>query len=182
MGERRAELEGFEPMRILETARLIIRHLTQDDGEFMLELLNEPGFIQNIADRGVRTIEEAQAYIRNGPVASYAQNGFGLFAVELKAAGVPIGICGLIRREVLPDVDIGYALLERYWHQGYACEAAAAVLNYGYHTLGLKRIVAITAPDNDASARVLEKIGLQFDRIIDLPGYGGESKLFVPKN
>jgi RimJ/RimL family protein N-acetyltransferase len=169
-------------MRILETERLIIRHLTQDDGEFILELLNEPGFIQNIADRGVRTIEDAQAYIRDGPAASYANNGFGLFAVELKETGVPIGMCGLIRRDVLPDVDIGYALLERYWNKGYAYEAAAAVLNYGYKTIGLKRIVAITAPDNDASAKVLEKIGLQFDRIIDLPDHGGESKLFVPKN
>jgi len=169
-------------MRILETERLIIRHLTQEDGEFILELLNEPGFIQNIADRGVRTIEDAQAYIQDGPGASYAKNGFGLFAVELKETGIPIGMCGLIRRDVLPDVDIGYALLERYWNKGYAYEAAAAVLNYGYQAIGLKRIVAITAPHNDASAKVLEKIGLQFDRIIDLPGHGGESKLFVPKN
>ncbi len=169
-------------MRVLETERLFIRHLTPDDAEFMLELLNEPAFIRNIADRGVRTIEDAQVYIRNGPVASYAKNGFGLFAVEFKATSVPIGMCGLIRREVLPDVDIGYALLERYWHQGYASEAAAAVLAYGYEVIGLKRIVAITALDNDASAKVLEKIGLQFDRIISVPGYDGESKLFVPKS
>jgi RimJ/RimL family protein N-acetyltransferase len=169
-------------MRILETERLIVRHLTQDDGEFILELLNEPDFIRNIADRGVRTIEDAQAYIHNGPVASYAKNGFGLFAVELKETELPIGMCGLIRRDVLSDVDIGYALLERYWNKGYAHEAAAAVLSYGYKVIGLKRIVAITALDNDASAKVLAKIGLQFDRIIDLPGHGGESKLFVPKN
>jgi RimJ/RimL family protein N-acetyltransferase len=169
-------------MRILETERLIIRHLTQDDGKFILELLNEPGFIRNIADRGVRTIDDAHAYIHSGPVASYAKNGFGLFAVELKETGLPIGMCGLIRRDVLPDVDIGYALLERYWNKGYAHEAAAAVLSYGYKTIGLKHIVAITALDNDASAKVLEKIGLQFDSIIDLPDHGGESKLFVPKN
>jgi RimJ/RimL family protein N-acetyltransferase len=168
-------------MRILETERLFIRHLRQDDAEFMLELLNEPGFIRNIADRGVRTIEDAQAYIQNGPLASYETNGFGLFAVELKGTGITIGMCGLIRREALPDVDIGYALLERYWNRGYAQEAAAAVLAYGYNIIGLKRIVAITAPDNDASAKVLEKIGLQFERIINLPDHGGESKLFVPK-
>ncbi len=169
-------------MQILETERLFIRHLTQNDAEFILELLNEPGFIRNIADRGVRTIEDAQAYIQNGPVTSYAKNGFGLFAVELKATGVPIGMCGPIRRDVLPDVDIGYALLERYWKKGYAHEAAAAVLAYGYEVIGLKRIVAITALDNNASARVLEKIGLQYEGIINLPGLGGESRLFVPKN
>lgn len=168
-------------MQILETERLIIRQLTENDAEFILELVNEPAFIRNIADRGVRTTADAQAYIQNGPVASYAKNGFGLFAVELKATGVPIGMCGLIRREVLPDVDIGYALLERYWNQGYASEAAAAVLDYGYKVIGLKRIVAITALDNEASANVLEKIGLQFERIVDLPGIGGESKFFVPK-
>ena len=167
-------------MRILETERLMIRHLTQDDGEFILELLNEPAFIRNIADRGVRTIAAAQAYIHNGPVESYAKNGFGLFAVELKETGIPIGMCGLIRRDVLPDVDIGYALLERYWNKGYAHEAAAAVLNYGYETIKLKRIVAITALDNDPSAKVLGKIGLRFDSIIEVPGYDGKSKLFVP--
>ena len=167
-------------MRILETQRLIIRHLAQDDAEFILELLNEPAFIRNIADRGVRTIADAEAYIQDGPVASYEKNGFGLFAVELKDTGVPIGMCGLIRRDVLPDVDIGYALLERYWNKGYAYEAASAVLDYGYQVIGLKRIVAITALDNDASARVLQKIGLRFDSIIDLPTVGGQSKLFVP--
>jgi len=169
-------------MQILETERLIIRHLNQDDAAFILELLNEPAFIRNIADRGVRTIEDARAYIQNGPVASYTRNGFGLFGVELKPTAVLIGICGLIRRDVLPDVDIGYALLERFWNKGYAYDAAAAVLAWGYDIVGLKRIVAITAPDNDASARVLAKIGLQFDGIIDLPGIGGESKLFVPKD
>jgi RimJ/RimL family protein N-acetyltransferase len=169
-------------LRILETERLIIRYLTPEDDAFILELLNEPAFIHNIADRGVRTLEDARNYIQNGPVTSYAKNGFGLFAVDLKETGIPIGMCGLIRRDVLPDVDIGYALLERYWNKGYAHEAAAAVLNYGYTTIGLKRIVAITALDNDASARVLEKIGLEYDSIIDLPSLGGQSKLFVPKN
>lgn len=169
-------------MLILETDRLVVRHLTEDDGEFILELLNEPAFIRNIADRGVRTIDDAQAYIRNGPVDSYQKNGFGLFVVELKETGLPIGMCGLIRRDVLPDVDIGYALLERYWNKGYAHEAAAAVLDYGYKTLKLNRIIAITALDNDASGKVLGKIGLRFDRNIQVPGYDGESRLFVPKD
>lgn len=168
-------------MRILETERLFLRHFTEEDAEFILELLNEPGFIRKIADRGIRTIADAKAYIQNVPITSYAKHGFGLFAVELKEPCIPIGMCGLIRRDVLPDVDIGYALLERYWNKGYASEAAAAVLDYGYTVIGLEQIVAVTALDNHASAKVLEKIGLQFDRIINLPGLGGESKLFVSK-
>jgi len=167
-------------MRILETERLVIRHLEQADAAFILELLNQPSFIRFIADRGVRTLADAEDYILHGPVASYAKHGFGLFAVELRETGDPIGMCGLIKREVLPDVDLGYALLERYWKKGYAQEAAAAVLAYG-KSIGLQRIIAITAPDNDASAKVLEKIGLHFDRVIQLPTLGGESKLFVPK-
>ncbi len=167
-------------MRILETERLVIRHLEQADAAFILELLNQPSFIRFIADRGVRTLADAEDYILHGPVASYAKHGFGLFAVELRETGTPIGMCGLIKRDVLPDIDIGYALLERYWKKGYAQESAAAVLAYG-KSIGLQRIIAITATDNDASARVLEKIGLHFDRVIHLPTLGGESKLFVPK-
>lgn len=167
-------------MRILETERLLMRHLEQTDAAFILELLNEPSFIRFIADRGVRTLADAERYLLQGPIASYTKHGFGLFAVVLKETGVPIGMCGLIKRDELPDVDLGYALLERYWKQGYAQEAAAAVLAYG-KSIGLQRIVAITAPDNDASARVLEKIGLQFERVIHLPTLGGESRLFVPR-
>jgi RimJ/RimL family protein N-acetyltransferase len=167
-------------MKVLETERLSLRHLTPKDADFILELVNEPAFLQNIGDRGVRTAADARRYIEDGPVASYARNGFGLYLVELKEAGVPIGMCGLIKRDVLEDVDIGYAFLKRFWSKGYAYEAASAVLDYGYHVLGLKRIVAITAPDNVGSVRVLEKIGLRFERIINLPTIGGESKLFVP--
>lgn len=166
-------------MQILETERLIVRHLTAEDAAFILELLNEPAFIQNIADRGIRTLDDARAYIENGPGASYAKNGFGLFAVGLKETHTPIGMCGLIRRDTLPDVDIGYALLERYWHKGYACEAASAVLDYGFNVVGLKRIVAITALRNDASGAVLEKIGFIFDSIIDVPDLGGKNRYFV---
>lgn len=166
-------------MQILETERLIIRHLTTDDAEFILELLNEPDFIKNIADRGVRTADDARNYIENGPAASYAKNGFGLFAVTLKESGVPIGMCGLIRRDFWEDIDIGYAFLERHWGKGYAYEAASAILAYGQHVLKIKRIVAFTTLDNDASIRVLEKIGLRFEKIMTLPGYEGESRFFV---
>ena len=167
-------------MTIVETERLTLREFTADDAAFILELLNEPAFIQNIADRGVRTLDDARDYIENGPRASYARNGFGLWRVGLKESDEPVGMCGLIRRDVLEDVDIGYAILERHWGRGYAYEAAAAVLNYGHNVLNIKRIIAITAPDNIASSRLLEKLGLRFDKIINLPTMGGESKLYVP--
>ena len=167
-------------MNILETERLTLRQFTTDDAAFILELLNEPAFIQNIADRGVRTLADARAYIQQGPIASYARFGFGLWRAGLKASDAPIGMCGLIKRDVLPDVDIGYALLERHRGQGYAYELASAVLDYGRRVLNIERIIAITAPDNMASVRVLEKLGLRFDKIVDLPDSGGESKLFVP--
>src|SRR5690349_12434898 len=111
----------------IETARLCLRELTPDDGEFILRLLNEPSFIQNIGDRGVRTIEDARAYIVNGPIASYQKYGFGLLLVELKESGESIGICGLLKRDVLEDPDIGYALLPEFWSRGYAYESATAL-------------------------------------------------------
>jgi ribosomal-protein-alanine N-acetyltransferase len=166
---------------VLETERLRLRWLTPDDAKFILELLNEPAFIQNIADRGVRTLDDAVRYIENGPGASYREHGFGLYGVELKDTRVPIGMCGLLKRESLPDVDIGYAFLQRYWSKGYAVEAASAVMDYGRSVLKIPRIVAITAPDNTPSMRVLEKIGLRYEKIVNLPDAGGESRLFVPK-
>ena len=109
-------------MTVIETERLVLRHLSTEDAGFILELLNEPSFIRNIGDRGVRTIEGANTYILNGPVASYARNGFGLYLVKLKETDESIGMCGLIKRDTLDDVDIGYALLPRFWSKGYAVE------------------------------------------------------------
>lgn len=166
-------------MRIMETERLVLRRLNADDADFILELLNDPSFIRNIGDRGVRTTEDARRYIANGPVASYAQLGFGLYLVELKESGTPIGICGLLKRESLEDVDIGFAFLPRFWSQGYAYESASAVMDYARKVLGLNRIVAVTAPDNQGSIKVLEKIGLRFKKMIAMPGHEGESKLFT---
>src|SRR6267378_3848261 len=127
---------------ILETERLQLRRLSLDDAEFVLRLLNEPSFIQNIGDRGVRTIDDARAYILKGPIASYEKFGFGLWMVETKSKAAPIGICGLLKRDVLDDVDIGYALLPEFWSQGYALESASAVTSYASESLGLKRVVA----------------------------------------
>ncbi len=165
-------------MTLLETARLSLRQLTNDDALFILELLNEPSFIQNIGDRNVRTIEDARAYILNGPVTSYEKNGFGLCLVVLKETNESIGMCGLIQRDGLEDVDIGYALLPKFWSKGYAIEAARAVKEYAKDVIGLKRLVAIVDPANEGSIRVLEKIGLRYETMIRLSADDIDLKLF----
>lgn len=149
-------------MNVLETARLTLRRLTLDDAQFMLGLLNEPSFIANIGDRGVRTIEDARKFLLNGPLASYERNGYGHYLVQLKADGRAIGTCGLINREFINEIDVGFAFLPAFWSQGYASEAAAAVMAYGRGQLGLKRIVAVVSPGNTGSIRVLEKLGLRY--------------------
>ena len=166
-------------MKILETDRLLIRQLTVDDANFIFELLNDPSFIQNIGDRNVRTVEDAKAYVLNGPVASYAKNGFGLSLVILKATGESIGMCGLIKRDALEDVDIGYAYLPRYWSKGYAIEAALAMKSYAKETVRLNRLVAIVDPANTGSIRVLEKLGMKFEKMIRLSQNDIELKFFA---
>ena len=167
------------PVTVLETDRLALRHLSVEDADFILELVNEPSFLHFIGDRGVRTVEDARGYILNGPVDSYGRHGFGLYLTALKEDDVPIGICGLIKRESLADVDIGFAFSPRYWGKGYAVEAAAAVMAHGRSALGLDRIVAITTPDNYGSKKVLEKIGLRFERMITMLETGEEIELFA---
>jgi RimJ/RimL family protein N-acetyltransferase len=161
---------------MIETERLRLRHLTPHDAAFVLELLNEPAYIRNIGDRGLRTLEEAGRYIVDRFVASYGQHGFGLYAAEPRGGGPALGISGLVKRASLPDVDIGYAFLERHWGRGYAVEAAQAVLRYARDNLGLKRLAGVTAPGNEASMAVLRRIGLRFEKIVQLPE--GESALF----
>jgi RimJ/RimL family protein N-acetyltransferase len=167
-------------LRVLVTPRLMLREFTLGDAAFVLELLNEPGFLRNIGDKGVRTREDARHYLQRGPIDSYGSNGFGLYAACLLDAedAEPIGMCGLVKREGLPDPDVGYAFLERHWGRGYAVESAAAALEYGMRTLELPRILAITSPDNRGSIRVLEKIGMKFERLIRLTGGGDEVQLF----
>ena len=163
-----------------ETDHLILCHLTTEDAAFILELLNDPGWLRFIGDRGVRTLDDARRYILNGPVKSYQQSGFGLYLVKLKENETPIGMCGLIKREELDDVDIGFAFLPQFTGRGYAYEAAAATLHYGYTVLGLKHIVAITDPDNERSIRLLQKLGLRLEKTIRLSAGGPVSNLFVP--
>lgn len=166
-------------MIILETKRLRLRHLSPDnDAEFILELLNDPSFIRYIGDKGVRDLAAARRYIVDGPVKSYDAHGFGLYLVELKMKTTPIGICGVLKRETLPDPDIGFAFLPAYRHQGYACEAAAAVMDHARDVLEIEKVLAIASPENEASARLLNKIGFQFDRLMKLTEDAQEIKLF----
>jgi len=163
---------------VLETERLTMRHLDVSDAEFIVSLLNEPGFLQYIGDRQVRSIDDAVGYILKGPAASYRQHGFGLDLVQLKSDGSRIGICGLIQRDYLPHPDIGYAFQEKFWFKGYGVEAAAGVLQHARLVLGLPRILAITSEENVGSIRVLEKIGLGFERHFEQPGYPAPSRLY----
>lgn len=166
-------------MNIIETECLLLRKLTVNDAAFMLDLLNQPSFIQFIGDRGVQTLDDARQCILTRYVASYERLGFGVYLTLLKEGQVPIGICGLVKRDALEDVDIGYAFLPQYWLKGYASESASAVLAYARNTLGLKRILGITTPDNQGSIHVLEKIGLKFEQMVKLSEDDVELMLFA---
>jgi RimJ/RimL family protein N-acetyltransferase len=165
-------------MTILETERLTLRHATLDDGEFVLRLLNEPSFIRFIGDRGVRTADDARRYIAERFIASYEQHGFGLWVVERRHTPGAIGISGLVKRDALPDPDIGFAFLPEFWSQGYAYESAAAVKDFALGTLRLSRLLAITNPDNTGSIRIVEKLGLVFVRTMTLAAGSDEVRLF----
>lgn len=147
-------------MLILETARLRLRHLTLDDAPFMLTLLNDPSFLANIGDKGIRTLEQARRFLLDSHIASYARHGYGHYLVEHKDTGESMGTCGLINRTFIGEIDIGFAYLPAYWSRGYATEAAQAVMDHARRVLGIEGIVAVVAPHNRDSIRVLEKLGL----------------------
>jgi RimJ/RimL family protein N-acetyltransferase len=165
-------------MLILQTERLNLRTVSVDDAPFYLGLLNEPSWIQNIGDRNVRTLEQARQAILDGPVAMQAERGHSLYVVERKDDQVPMGLCGLIKRDSLVDVDIGYAFKPAYWGQGYAFEAAQAVLHYAKDSVGLKRLAAITSPENGSSNRLLRKLGFQFEKLTSFEPKGTDTNLY----
>ncbi|HKU16713.1 MAG TPA: GNAT family N-acetyltransferase [Steroidobacteraceae bacterium] len=158
-------------MLVLETDRLALRRFTLDDAQFIFRLVNDPSWLRFIGDKNVHSLDDARRYLREGPLDMYQRHGFGMFRVEEKQGGTPVGMCGLIKRDTLPDVDVGYAFLPEFRGKGYAFEAASAVLALGHRTFGLQRILAITSPGNDSSIRVLQKAGMTFERQMDLrPG------------
>jgi len=165
-------------MQPIQTPRLALHELVEDDAAFILELVNDPSWLRHIGDKGVRDLDGARAYIANGPQASYARFGFGLWRVDLKDTGTPIGLCGLLKRDTLDDVDIGYAFLPRFVGQGYAFEAAEATWRHARETLELPRLVAIVSPENHASIKLLEKLGLRFETLLKLKDDGSDTALY----
>lgn len=166
-------------MNVIETENLNLRRLTANDAPFILTLLNDPAWLRFIGARGVRSIPEAEKYILNGPVAMYERLGFGLYMCECKADGVPMGLCGLIKRDGLADIDIGFAFLPRFRGRGFGYEAAIATIAYGKNKLHLKRIVGITSPDNPSSIKLLEKLGLKYECMVRLPKAADDTMLFA---
>lgn len=166
-------------MNILETERLILRQIYTDDAEFILSLLNEPDWIKYIGDRGIQTVEAAKQYIQDGPMTMYEEHGIGLYLVELKESETPIGICGLIQRDFLKDVDLGFAIGSKYWGCGYAFEAANATLTYGTEVLGFRRVVGFTSLDNEKSANLLLKLGMNEEGKIRFVSTTEDVRLFA---
>ena len=162
----------------LVTARLTLRRLEFADAPFLVGLLNQPSFLANIGDRGVRNVEDAHRYLREGPMALYAMHGFGLWHVARRSDGLAVGMCGLLRRDILPDVDVGYAFLPEHWGQGYAFEAADATLRHGAKKFGLARVIGVVSEGNTASIRVLEKLGMRFERMVAMRAEEPEVRLY----
>lgn len=163
---------------ILETERLILCEFSTDDAPFILELTNDESYIRFIGDRGIKTLDDAKNYLLNVPMKSYEKFGFGLYQVKTKGSGTPVGTCGLIKRPELDDVDVGYAFLAKFRGKGYATEAGQAIVEYAKTVVGLKRVVAVALPDNYASVKVLEKLGLRFEKTIVWPDDNEECSLF----
>jgi RimJ/RimL family protein N-acetyltransferase len=162
----------------LETARLRLRRISIDDAEFMLGIWNDPAFVRNVGDRGVRTTEQACEAIKSGALELYANYGYGPYAMVLKSDGSRIGICGLFKRENLDHPDIGFSVLPDFCGKGYAGEAALAVLAHARDDLGIRELTAIVSPANAPSIGLIEKLGLSFVRMITMPGDDEEICLY----
>ena len=166
-------------MIVFETARLRLRELGPDDAAFVMELVNEPGWLRWIGDRNVHSLDDARGYLAKGPLASYERHGFGLWAVELAASAEPLGMCGLVRRATLEHVDLGFAFLSRHWGHGYAREAAAAVVRLARERYRLEKLVAITDVDNLASQNVLASVGFVYDKPVHMDDTGESLSLYA---
>lgn len=164
-------------MTVIDTPRLRLRRLVLDDAAFVRELVNQDSWLRYIGDKQVHSLDDACTYINDGPIAMYARYGFGLYAVERAEDGAPIGLCGLLKRDYLADVDVGFALLDRHGGQGYALEAAAAVVEHAHRDLRLERLVAIVADGNLRSIALLDKLGLLFEQWIGVPGQAARLRL-----
>jgi len=153
---------------IVETKRLILREINVEDAEFVLRLVNEPSFVSNIGDKGLKNIDDAERFILEGYWTNQERSGYGMFLVELEGGGDPIGSCGLLYRKVLDVTDIGFAFLPEFWNRGFAYEAAEAIMKYGHSTLGVKKIVGLTSEDNLGSINLLKKLGMDFKKTVKM--------------
>ena len=153
--------------------------MNAEDAAFILVLVNEPAWLRFIGDRGIRTLEAARDYILNGPVAMYRRLGFGLWLVEARGNSAPLGICGLIQRETLADIDLGFAFLSAHHRKGYAFEAATATMAHAKTAHGLSRLVAVVSPDNEGSCRLLERLGFSMERLIRLSEDAAAVRLYA---
>jgi RimJ/RimL family protein N-acetyltransferase len=149
-------------MKILETQRLTLRTINADDDLFYYELVNDPTWLEFIGDKGIRTVADARTAILDGPCVMQQRHGHSLYVMERKSDGVPLGLCGLIKRDFLPEVDIGYAIRPAYFGQGYTYEAASAVVAYARDVLRMQRLMGLTDPGNTVSINLLAKLGLTF--------------------
>ncbi len=166
-------------MVIAQTPRLLLRPLTLHDANFLLELMNQPSYHRFIGDRGIRDVPNAMDYIQSRFIESYQRHGYGLYAVVVLGSATLAGICGLVRRETLPGPDLGFAFLPAYWSQGLAREAAAATMQFARDQVGLKELLAVTHPENDASIRLLSRLGFTFQKTIQFPGDDETLRLFT---
>jgi [ribosomal protein S5]-alanine N-acetyltransferase len=150
----------------IKTEHLTIRDLTLKDAPFIIKLLNTPGWLRFIGDRGVKTISDAEAYLSKGPMESYAKNGFGLWLVEESESSIPAGLCGLLKRDYLDHPDIGFAFLPEFTGKGYATEAIRATIRLAKINLEIRTLLAITTPDNERSQRALMSTNFSFIKTI----------------
>lgn len=161
-----------------ETDRLKLRPFNLNDSLFIIQLLNSPGWLEFIGDRNVKTEEQAKNYLIKGPILSYRQNGFGLSMVELKTDTIPIGMCGILKRESLENPDIGFAFLPEFTGQGYAYEITKATLTYASVNLNMPVVWAITVSANASSIKLLEKIGMRYKNKFSFPNEKEELLLY----
>ena len=168
-------------MAVIETERLSLSHLTLDDCDFIIELLNEPSFSRYIGDKGVRTVDDARQYLEEGPICQYREFGYGLYRVVEKGTGRSVGICGLVNREAFDTPDLGFAFLKAYWSQGYATESSAAVMRHARDELGMDRVIAMADGENQRSTRVLDKLGFTFETMVTMPDETEEVRQYVAR-
>jgi ribosomal-protein-alanine N-acetyltransferase len=166
---------------VLETSRLQLRHVAPSDGSFFVRLLNDPSWLENIGDRGIRSEADAASYITNTVVAHYQTYGFGMYAVQLRSTMHPIGVCGLLQRDFLSAPDLGFALLPDYVGKGYASEAARALLQHAQQNLGIGRLYAITKGGNQRSISLLDRLGFRRERPCLTP-QGEQLELYAVTN